>query len=439
VERSRFVGLRWDDGGVRSEPSILHVDLDAFFAAVEQRDKPSLRGKPVVVGGLGPRGVVSTASYEARTFGVHSAMPTREARSRCPHAAYLFPRFRAYSDASNSIMALLRELSPLVEPLSLDEAFLEVTASESLFGSARIIAQQIKARIHDETQLTASAGIAPNKFVAKIASDMQKPDGLVEVLPEDVLSFLHPLPVTRLWGVGRVTAQSLHNLGIRTIGDLTRFSQEFLVTRFGAHGEHLFHLAYGRDDRPVDPNQEIKSLGEEETFAEDLSLDGEVHAALLRQAQTVARRLRVRGLCCRTITVKIKLAERLGEGRFRMYTRSHTLSFPTNDAQEIYQAALVLYAAVPRRSIKVRLAGIYTSGLEAETRSTQLSLFTSPQGQPDKRQRLGQLLDQLTTRYGEGIVRLGETRMDSPLRRRDPGSFRKEEFQDPLTPEKKSR
>src|SRR5215510_13545283 len=290
---------------------IIHLDMDAFYAAIEQRDRPELRGKPLIVGGDRNRGVVATASYEARPYGIHSAMPMAQALKLCPQAIVVPPRRERYMEVSQQIFAILRSFTPLVEPLSLDEAFLEVTASESLFGSARTIAQQIKARIHDETHLTASAGIAPNKFVAKIASDMQKPDGLVEVLPEDVLSFLHPLPVTRLWGVGRVTAQSLHNLGIRTIGDLTRFSQEFLVTRFGAHGEHLFHLAHGRDDRPVDPNQEIKSLGEEETFAEDLSLDGEVHAALLRQAQTVARRLRVRGLCCRTITVKIKLAERL--------------------------------------------------------------------------------------------------------------------------------
>jgi DNA polymerase-4 len=411
--------------------------MDAFYAAIEQRDFPEFRGKPLIVGGDRSRGVVATASYEARPYGVHSAMPMAHALKLCPQALVVPPRREHYVEVSRQIFAILRAFTPLVEPLSLDEAFLDVSASEHLFGPARFIAQQIKARIREETQLTASAGIAPNKFVAKIASDMQKPDGLVEVQAEEILSFLHPLPVTRLWGVGRVTARTLHSLGVRTIGDLTRFSREFLVTRFGAHGEQLFQLAHGRDERPVDPTQELKSLGEEETFAVDLSHDSEVQTALLRQAQAVAQRLRSRELVCRTITVKIKLAERLGEGRFRLYTRSHTFPSPTNDAQALYRAALLLYAAVPRRGIKVRLAGIYASGLAAEASgATQLSLFTSSQSQPDKRQRLGQLLDQLTARYGEDIIRLGETRTDS-ARQRDPASFRKEELQDPLTPEKK--
>ncbi len=418
---------------------IIHLDMDAFYAAIEQRDFPELRGKPLIVGGDRNRGVVATASYEARPYGVHSAMPMAQALKLCPQAIVVPPRRGRYVEVSRQIFAILRSFTPLVEPLSLDEAFLDVTASANLFGPAGEIAQQIKTRIHDETQLTASAGIAPNKFVAKIASDMRKPDGLVEVQADEILAFLHPLPVTRIWGVGRVTAHTLHGLGVQTIGDLARFSHETLVARFGAHGEHLFRLAHGLDERPVDPDQEIKSLGEEETFAEDLARDSDVHAALLHQAQTVAERLRARGLTGHTVTVKIKLAERLGEGRFRTYTRSHTLSSPTNDAQELYRLAVLLYAAVPRRRLKVRLAGIYASGLQTIGNETQLSLFAQPQGQLDKRRQLGQLIDKLTARYGEGVVRFGETRGGNSPRTRDPASLRKEEILDRLTTAKKSR
>jgi DNA polymerase-4 len=413
--------------------------MDAFYAAIEQRDFPELRGKPLIVGGNRDRGVVATASYEARPYGVRSAMPMAQALKLCPHATVVPPRRDQYLAVSRQVFAILRTFTPLVEPLSLDEAFLDVTASEQLFGPAREIARLVKTKIHAETQLTASAGIASNKFVAKIASDMQKPDGLVEIAPEEVLSFIHPLPVTRIWGVGRVTAQALYGMGVKTIGDLARFSREVLVSRFGVHGDHLFNLAHGHDDRPVDPNRETKSLGEEETFAKDLSLDEEVFTALLRQAQTVAHRLRNHGLAGRTITVKIKLAERLGEGRFRSYTRSHTLPTLTNDAQEIYRTALSLYRAVPRRGVDVRLAGIYASGLEPEGKNEQLSLFTPAPQQSDKRRRLGQLLDQLTARYGDDIVRLGETRASVTPRSRDPASFRKEEMDDPLTQEKKGR
>lgn len=413
--------------------------MDAFYAAIEQRDFPELRGQPLIVGGDRNRGVVATASYEARPYGIHSAMPMAQALKLCPQAVVVPPRRERYVEVSRQIFAILRAFTPLVEPLSLDEAFLDVSASERLFGPAREIARQIKARIHHDTNLTASAGIAPNKFVAKIASDLRKPDGLVEVQADEILAFLHPLPVTRLWGVGRVTARALRGLGVQTIGDLRRFARETLISRFGSHGERLFELAHGRDDRPVDPAQEVKSLGEEETFAADLMRDADVHTALLHQAQAVARRLRAHGLAGRTVTVKIKLAERLGEGRFRAYTRSHTFPSPTNDAQEMYRVALLLYAAVPRQGLKVRLAGIYASGLEPEAGETQLSLFAQPQGQADKRRQLGQLLDTLTTRYGEGVIRLGETSDAHVPRHRDPASFRKEEVLEPLTVEKKSR
>lgn len=418
---------------------IIHLDMDAFYAAIEQRDFPELRGKPLIVGGNSQRGVVATASYEARPYGVHSAMPMMQALKLCPQAIVVPPRRDHYLAVSRQIFAILRTFTPLVEPISLDEAFLDVTASEQLFGTAREIAKRIKARIYSETQLTASAGIASNKFVAKIASDLRKPNGLVEILPHDILTFIHPLPVTKIWGVGRVTAQTLHGIGVHTIGDLARFSREALVSRFGVHGEQLYNLSHGLDERAVDPNQELKSLGEEETFLHDLTRNQDVHPFLLRQAQTVAQRLRTRHLVGWTITVKIKLAERLGEGRFRLYTRSHTLPSPTNDAQEIYRAALVLYDAVPRRHLGVRLAGVYASSLEPEGKNAQMDLFAPAPQQTDKRRQLGHLLDQLTSRYGEGIVRLGETRATTSTRSRDPGSFRKEEMHDPLTREKKGR
>jgi DNA polymerase IV len=418
---------------------IIHLDMDAFYAAIEQRDFPELRGKPLLVGGDRTRGVVATASYEARPYGIHSAMPMAQALKLCPQAIVVPPRREAYVETSRQVFAILRSFTPLVEPLSLDEAFLDVTSSEQLFGTAQTIARGIKDRIHRETQLTASAGIASTKFVAKIASDMRKPNGLVEVRDEEVLAFLHSLPVTRLWGVGKVTAQSLANLGIRTIGDLARWPRETLVSRYGATGEHLFQLAHGIDPRPVDPNQEMKSIGEEETFSHDLDQDTEVRAALLRYAQTVARRLRSRKLMGRTITVKIKTAERLGEGRFRLYTRSHTLPSPTNDEQEIYRTALALYAAVPRRGQKVRLAGIYASSIEPERQLQQLSLFTPPTRQTDKRQQLSKVIDQLTSRYGKNVIRLGEASGANTSRHPDPGSFKREELFEPLTETKKGR
>ncbi len=418
---------------------IIHLDMDAFYAAIEQRDFPELRGKPVIVGGNSQRGVVATASYEARPYGVRSAMPMMQALKLCPQAIVVPPRRDHYLAVSRQIFAILRSFTPLIEPVSLDEAFLDVTASKQLFGTARDIAQRIKARIHSETQLTASAGIAANKFVAKIASDMRKPDGLVEIPAQEILAFIHPLPVTKIWGVGRVTAQTLHGMGVQTIGDLARFSRDALVSRFGVHGDQLYRLSHGIDERAVDPNLEVKSLGEEETFEHDLTQDRDVHPVLLHQAQTVAQRLRGRHLVGWTITVKIKLAERLGEGRFRLYTRSHTLPSPTNDAQAIYRAALVLYDAVPRRQLGVRLAGVYASGLEPEGKNAQLDLFVSAPQQTDKRRQLGHVLDQLASRYGEGIVRLGATRSMRPARSQDPGSVRKEDMHDPVARDKKER
>ncbi len=285
--------------------AIIHLDMDAFYAAIEQLDHPHLRGKPLIIGWDSARGVVATASYEARPHGVHSAMPMAQARKLCPQAIIVPPRRERYLAVSRHVFRILRSYTPLVEPVSLDEAFLDVTDSHELFGSAREIAQQIRNRIHQETRLTGSAGIGPSKFIAKIASDMRKPDGLFEVQAHDILHFLHPLPVTKIWGAGKVTAKSLQDLGIKPIGDLSRFPQHTRLSRFGTHGQRLYELACGIDDRPVNPQRAVKSIGKEETFARDLRDNDTIQAVLLQQAQDVARRLRKRELAAKTITVKI--------------------------------------------------------------------------------------------------------------------------------------
>jgi DNA polymerase IV len=361
VDWNRLVGLRWDDGGVRSEPSILHVDLDAFFAAVEQRDKPSLRGKPVVVGGLGPRGVVSTASYEARTFGVHSAMPTREARSRCPNAAYLFPRFRAYSEASTSIMALLRDMSPLVEPLSLDEAFVDLAAAPPPIPldaeQVRRVGSELRASIMETTGLTASVGAGTSKFIAKLASDLSKPDGLQVVDPGSELELLRPLPVTRLWGVGPATAARLHRAGLHLIGELERVSMDELIRLVGQSlGAHLHRLARAEDDRPVVAERESKSVSVEDTFDRDISDSVRLAAILDILTSRLVRRMTREGLSGRTVTVKVRLHD------FTTLSRSYTLPGPTDDARTIARVARRLLADVDSRT-GVRLLGVGMSAL----------------------------------------------------------------------------
>ena len=408
--------------------AIIHLDMDAFYAAIEQLDYPHLRGKPLIVGWDSARGVVATASYEARPYGVHSAMPMVQARKLCPQAIIVPPRRERYLEVSRHVFRILRSFTPLVEPLSVDEAFLDVTNSHELFGSAREIAQKIRNRIHQDIQLTGSAGIGPSKFIAKIASDMSKPDGLLEVQTHDVLNFLHPLPVTKIWGVGKVTAKSLQDLSIKTIGNLSQFSKQTLVSRFGTHGQRLFELARGIDDRRVNPQRAVKSIGEEETFAEDLSANKKIQGVLLQQAQDVARRLRKRELAAKTITVKIKLAERLGGGKFRLYTRSRSLPVPTNDASEIYRVATLLFQSIPRKTRAVRLAGIYTSNMESEQKVSQFDLFNSSSRTNDKRQRLGKALDRLSRKYGEGVVQYGAASRPHSTRVEDPELPRKDEL-----------
>ena len=374
--------------------TVLHVDMDAFYAAVEQRDRPELRGRPVVVGAApGGRGVVSAASYEARRFGIHSAMPISRAYRLCRDAVYLPVDMDKYAAVSRQIMALLAEWTPLLEPVSIDEAFLDVTASRALRGDGPTIARDIKARIRSEVALTASVGVAPNKFLAKVASDLEKPDGLVVVEPGHEAAFLAPLPIARLWGVGRVTGAELQSLGILTMGQLASLPPAALEARFGSHGPALAELARGLDERPVEAFGAPKSMGAEETFGVD-HLDVErLRATLRAQAERVARELRAEGYAGRVVTLKIRFAD------FSTYTRAHT-GEPTQDGLRIYQEACALLDRV-RLTQAVRLIGVSVSGLGTAGHG-QLALFG-----PDaaRQERLGRALDRLTARFGGDAVR----------------------------------
>jgi DNA polymerase IV len=339
--------------------TILHVDMDAFYASVEQRDDPALRGKPVIVGGRSRRGVVLAASYEVRPSGVRSAMPMAEALRRAPDAIVVPPRREAYAQASEAAFAVFQRYTPLVEPLSLDEAFLDVTGSKSLFGDGETIARSIKDAVKNELSLTASAGVAPSKFVAKIASDLRKPDGLVVVRYEEVAAFLRPLPIERMWGVGPKTAPRMRELGIRTLADLADASDEKLERLLGSWGPHAGRLARGEDERDVIPDGTARSIGAEETYEEDLVGAEAIGATLLEHASRVARRLLRAGLRARTVVVKIKYAD------FSIRSRSVTLPAAVQDTDAIHRAALECLARVPLQQRRVRLTGVSVSGIEA--------------------------------------------------------------------------
>lgn len=349
------------DFKMRAEPSILHIDLDAFFAAVEQRDKPSLRGKPVVVGGVGGRGVVATASYEARAFGVHSAMPTAEARRRCPNAAFLAGRFHAYRQTSHAVMSLFRSISPLVEPLSLDEAFVDLAAAGSVdltVSGVSAFGLELKDRVADATGgLTASVGIGTSKFIAKIASELDKPHGMVVVAPGMEQDLLRPMQVTVIPGVGPATAEHLRRIGVHTVAELEAISAEELVRVLGtAQGRNLYRLARAQDDRPVVSEREAKSISVEDTYETD-HVDRRLLDALVdRQATKVTERLRAARLSGRTVTLKVRLHD------FSTHTRSATLPGPTDDTRTVTRVARALLAEFDI-SGGVRLLGVGVSGL----------------------------------------------------------------------------
>jgi len=373
--------------------TILHVDLDAFFASVEQRDHPELRGKPVIVGGGGPndRGVVSAASYEARRFGVHSAMSLREAGRRCPDGIFVPVDGRRYQAASRDVMAILRRFTPLVEPISIDEAFLDVTASLDLFGDGPTIARRIKTEVHEEVGLTASVGVATNKLVAKVASDLRKPDGLVVVPAGEEAAFLAPLPIGRLWGVGERTGVALADFGVRTIGDLAALPPDVVIRRFGQHGRSLVERARGVDEDPIHEGDPAKSVGHEHTFDVDTSDREVIERTLLAMADGVAGRLRSAGVKAGTVTVKIR------DTSFRTITRQRTLTEPTDMTEPIYRTALDL-ARPELRGIKVRLLGVTASGLGERD---QLSLF---EAEDPRRRRATEAADAVRRRYGSGAV-----------------------------------
>jgi DNA polymerase-4 len=391
-----------------TERTILHVDLDAFFAAVEQRDRPELRGRPVIVGGApGSRGVVSAASYEARRFGVHSAMSLREAARRCPDGVFVPVHGRRYQAASRDVRAVLRRFTPLVEPISIDEAFLDVTGSTALFGDGEAIGRAIKATIRDEVGLTASVGVATTKLVAKIASDLRKPDGLVVVAPGDEAAFLAPLPISRLWGVGDKTARALADYRVRTIGDLAGLPPDVVERRFGKHGLSLIARARGIDVDPVHEGDPAKSVGHEHTFDVDTSDPEVIERTLLAMADGVAGRLRSAGVRASTIAVKVR------DSSFRTITRQRTLAEPTDLTEPIFRAAVEL-ARPEIRGIRVRLVGVTASNLGERE---QLGLFVTD----DPRRRAAiEAADRVRRRYGAGAVtraRLVGAHLPAPFER----------------------
>jgi len=377
--------------------------MDAFYASVEQRDRPELRGKPVIVGGTGPRGVVSAASYEARPFGVHSAMPTAEARRLCPHGVFLSGDMARYTRESKRIFAVFRRFTPVVEGLSLDEAFLDLTGSERLLGPAAEVGRRLREAVRAETGLAVSVGIAPVKMVAKIASDAAKPDGLLEVPPEGVRAFLDPLPVGRIWGVGPVAQARLCEAGFETIGDLARAPKADVEAVLGAWGLEVARLARGEDVREVDAFRDPVSLSEENTFGRDVSDRETLERALRTHAESVARRLRRSGLVGRTVVLKWKVGRRRTPGPrgHPLHTRSHTLPEPTDDGEALARAACGL---LDRGALAepVRLVGVGVTNL-APAESGQLSLFGTPP-QRDRRSRLNRALDEIAERFGPHAV-----------------------------------
>jgi DNA polymerase-4 len=418
-----------------ADPGILHVDLDAFYASVEQLADPSLRGKAVVVGGLGPRGVVAAASYEARRFGVRSAMPMARARRACPDGVFLAPRFDAYRDASRAVMTILRSFTPLVEPIALDEAFLDVAGARRLHGTGREIAAAIRTRVHDDTGLVASVGVATTKFLAKLASDLSKPDGLLVVAPGTELAFLHPLGVERMWGVGPATRRRLADLGVATVGELAALPEETLAGALGpAAGRHLFALARNRDERRVEPEQVAKSIGHEETFPVDVRDRTLLEREIGRLSDGVASRLRASAMRGRTVSLKVRFAD------FRTISRARTLHEPTAVAAQIAHVARGLLGGVPVDG-GIRLLGVSVTKLGAES-AAQPRLFDAdalgdPAGHegaeapgaaddggldPDRLARFAAVessVDAVRARFGAGAVAPGGHR---PPAATEPGS-----------------
>ncbi len=387
--------------------SILHLDMDAFFASVELLARPDLRGQPVIVGHRGARSVVTAATYEARRYGVNSAMPMAVALRRCPHAVVLEPHYERYQDASAHLMRILGDVTPLVEPLSIDEAFLDVRGAIGLFGPPYAIGRALRSRIQEETGLVASVGAAATKFVAKLASGRAKPDGLLIVPAADTLAFLHPQPITALWGVGAAAAARLERLGLRTIGNVADAPLDALERALGpATARHLHELAHGRDPRSVTPDRAEKTIGHEVTFEQDVADPGAIDRELLRLAERVAERLRRGGWVARTIAVKLRF------GDFETITRAQTLPEPTDVAQRIATEARVLYAASPAAGRGLRLIGVRASGL-LPTGTVARGLWDDDEPWREAESTV----DAVAKKFGRGAVQRASLLRDSGPRR----------------------
>ena len=372
--------------------------MDAFYAAIEQLDRPELRGKPILVGHDGLRGVVTTASYEARPFGCRSAQPMAVAKRLCPQAIVVPVRFARYHEVSAQVFDILDDFTPLIEPLSVDEAFLDCTGSVRLLGEGPTIAREIRRRIADEVKITASVGVAPNKFLAKLASDLNKPDGLTIITRADVDRVLPPLSVSKIWGIGPKTAARLKLLAINTIGDIQKIPLEVLVDRFGEEGERYWRLARGIDERPVVGDGEAKSIGHEQTFGTDLTDPEEVRGVLLGQVEQVARRLRRHGLRARSVHLKIR------DGAFRTITRATTLSEPTDETKALWEVSRAIFERWAGASFKpVRLIGMSASNLTAAPE--QLGLFADRSREQQK--RVDAALDTINAKFGKTAIRRG--------------------------------
>lgn len=375
--------------------SILHVDMDAFFAAIEQLDHPELRGRPILIGHDGPRGVVSTASYEARPYGCRSAMPMAVAKRLCPQAIVVPVNGRRYREVSGQLFALLGDFSPVVEPISVDEAFVDLTGTERLLGDATGVAGRIRRRIRDELHLTASVGVAVNKFLAKLASDLNKPDGLTVITPVNMDTILCPLAIGRIWGIGPKTAARLEGMNLRTIGDLRRMPVDWFVSRFGEDGERFYRLAFGIDDRLVTPDEQAKSIGQERTFDVDLADVEALRSVLMGEAEDVGRRLRAAGLSAGGVRLKLRY------GDFVTISRSRMLETPTTSTDALWKAALGLFDAWAGEHFQpVRLIGMTATNLT--TGGGQMGLFD--QADTERRGKLDEAVDRINSKFGKTTV-----------------------------------
>ena len=377
---------------------ILHIDMDAFYASVEQLDNPWLKGKCVIVGGTSNRGVVSAASYEARRYGVHSAMPVFQAKQKCPQGIFIPPRMQRYKEVSRRVMAILREFTPLVEPVSIDEAYLDISDSTKLHGDPEDIALQIKAKIKESVDLTCSVGVSSLKFLAKIASDMNKPDGLTVILPDDVPRFIETLPIHKVPGVGKKTYRQLELMGIKTLGDINTFPQQTLLDRMGKFGKRLLKLATGIDPSEVTPYSRHKSVSSERTLSRDIGDKEVLKQYLLKQADEVARHMRKSATRGKTITLKLKHAD------FKQITRSTTVGYPTQSSKTIYRCAAQLLDEYELTQ-KIRLIGVGVSGFASLDTPVQLGLFDRNNDTGKNWEKVDRTVEKISNKFGKDAIK----------------------------------